>query len=178
MKHQSWEGNASGKNPDRYRLEDDDTITCLGGKKGTQVKIPGRHPRNEGDVFYRIDGCTGCPFSAFCKRWNKDKEEDFKIFEVGIEKTRYKQQAEQNLLSPKGIEMRVNRSCQVEGEFGIVKQDMGYDRFRRTLLPRVSAEFMLTFLGANIRKLFRHFEGTLKTGYWKAPENLKPERIK
>lgn len=60
------------------------------------------------------------------------KEENFKIFEVVIELQKYINQSEENLLSPKGIELRVNRSIQVEGTFGMIKQDMPFDRFTRT----------------------------------------------
>ena len=74
--------------------------------------------------------------------------------------------------------MRVNRSCQVEGVFGMIKQDMGYVRFRRTSLPKARMEFMLYCLGLNIRKLFRFFQGKAKFGYWKAPEGLVGESFK
>ena len=74
--------------------------------------------------------------------------------------------------------MRVNRSAQVEGAFGIIKQNLNYDRFRRRKLLNVSAEFMLVCLGYNIRKLFKHFDGNLKFDYWKAPVDIKPETFK
>jgi hypothetical protein len=108
----------------------------------------------------------------------KRKSGNDRIFEVNIEMAQYKQKAEENLLSVKGIEIRVNRSCQVEGSFGVLKQDMNYIRFRRRSLPKVTAEYMLTFTGYNIRKLFRYFSGNLKTVYWKAPDNLQPEKPK
>ena len=31
--------------------------------------------------------------------------------------------AGQNIMTPKGIELRINRFIQVEGEFGVLKQD-------------------------------------------------------
>lgn len=34
--------------------------------------------------------------------------------------------------------MRVNRSSQVEGTFGVIKQDMDYDRLRRRGLENAS----------------------------------------
>ena len=108
----------------------------------------------------------------------KDKTQDYKYFEVSQDLQKYIQEAEENLLSPKGIEMRVNRSSQVEGAFGIIKQDFLYERFRRTLLPKVSTEFMLVCLGYNIRKLFRFYSGNAKFEYWKAPEGLQPESFK
>ena len=107
-----------------------------------------------------------------------NKEEDYKIFEVQEELTFFKQHAFDNLLTPKGIEMRINRSSQVEGAFGVIKQDMDYTRLRRTSMVKAETEFMLTFLGYNIRKLFRHFSGKAKTNYWVAPTNLNPEKKK
>ena len=178
VKHQSWEGNVSGKNPVSYRLNNDDTITCLNGKTGRQVSIEGRHPKHKGNVFYRITGCKKCDYRQFCKRWQKRKSENFKIFEVNIELRRFIQEAETNLLSPKGIEIRVNRSCQNEGSYGVLKQDMHYIRFRRRSLSKVETEYMLTFLGYNIRKLFRYFNGTESSSYWQAPSDLEPERFK
>ena len=94
------------------------------------------------------------------------------------ELTFYRQEAFENLLSVKGIEMRVNRSAQVEGTYGVIKEDMDYTRLRRTTMEKVETEFMLTFLGYNIRKLFRFFEEKTKLNYWIAPDNLKPETKK
>ena len=73
--------------------------------------------------------------------------------------------------------MRVNRSSQAEGAFGVIKQDMDFERARCRGLENVSLEFMLTCLGYNIRKLFFLIEGKAKMDYWKAPDDLKPETI-
>ena len=105
----------------------------------------------------------------------KNKNDNYRIFEVQEELCFYKQKALDNLLSPKGIEMRVNRSSQVEGAIGVIKQDMNYVRNRRTLIDKVKTEHMLTYLGYNIRKLFRYFSGKAKFNYWIAPDNLKAE---
>lgn len=178
VKYPSWEGNVSGRYPDQYHLNDDLTITCLNGHTGNQVELPQRHPKHRNSVFYRVDGCAACAFSPYCKRFMTNKNEDIKIFEVNVENQKYKNQVTRNLLSPKGIEMRVNRSAQIEGTFGMIKQDMNYTRFRRISLERVTAEFMLTILGLNIRKLFRFFEGKVKIIYWTAPQDLKPQELK
>lgn len=178
VKHSSWSGNISGRWPNQYVLNDDETITCLNGLTGYKTTLSGRHPRYSGSVFYRVEGCAGCPFHLYCKRYMTDKTENFKIFEVRENLCRYIQESEANLLSVKGIEKRVNRSCQVEGAFGIIKQDIGYTRFRRTSLVKAEAEFMLVCLGFNIRKLFRYMNGELKTEYWKASESIEPEKRK
>jgi transposase len=178
VKYYSFEGNVSGKNPDCCELKEDHTLICLNGAEGVRIDIKNRHPRKAGSLFYKVEGCASCAFSAYCKRYMNKKDEDFKIFEVQEELTFYKQEAFNNLLTPKGIEMRVNRSSQVEGAFGVIKEDMDYTRLRRTSLEKVETEMMLTFLGYNIRKLFRFYSGKAKFNYWKAPEGLRSEKKK
>ena len=178
VKHQSWEGNKSARNPDCYHLNDDDTITCLNGYVGYETRIPYRHPRKAEAVFYKIDGCNSCNWMPFCKRFMMRQDEDFKMFEVVKDLERYKYKSQENLCSPKGIEMRVNRSIQVEGVFGIEKQDYGYVRFRRRGLEKVSTETMLNFLGLNIAKAFRFYETGKLNKFWIAPDNLEPETFK
>lgn len=178
VKHQSWEGNKSGRNPDCYHLNEDDTITCLNGIKGYQVDIPYRHPRKAEAVFYKIDGCNSCLWTPFCKKYMRKQDEDFKIFEVVKDLERYKYKAQENLCSPKGIEIRVNRSIQVEGVFGITKQDYGYVRARRRGINKVSTEIMLNSLGLNIAKLFRYFETGRLNAFWTAPSDLETEKFK
>ena len=178
VKHMSWQGNVSGRNPAQYRLNPDETITCLNGNTGYAITLKDRHPKYSNSVFYKVVGCKDCEFNTYCKRWQKKKNENFKIFEVVVPLRRYIQQAEDNLLSVQGICMRVNRSIQSEGAFGALKQDMRYVRFRRITKAKVTTEYMLTFLGFNIRKLFKFYSGNLKTDYWKAPPEMQPETFK
>lgn len=178
VKYVTWEGNVSGKRPSQYRINSDNTITCLNGKIGYVCESVKTHPRKQGSTFYKIDGCNECNYKDYCKRFMKDKTENFKIFEVSQKLQNFIQEAETNLLSREGIEMRVNRSSQVEGTFGVIKQDFMYERFRRTLIDKVSTGFMLVCLGYNIRKLFRFYSGKAKFEYWKAPLDLEPETFK
>ena len=89
-----------------------------------------------------------------------------------------KEEARKNLQSPRGIEIRINRSIQVEGAFGQIKNNMNYDRIRRRGLNKVSCEIMLMCLGANIRKYFSTLDGNkLKNNYWDTPNNLNFEKF-
>lgn len=178
VKYRSWEGNISGKNPDKYYLNNDGTITCLNGKKGKKIEIADRHPTKPNALFYKVEECFECEFMPFCKKYLKNKNENTRVFEVNEKLILYKQEAERNLLSPKGIEMRVNRSSQVEGAYGVIKQDMEYTRLKRTTLEKARLEIMLICLGYNLRKLFRYFEGKAKFNYWIAPLDLKEEKFK
>ena len=178
IKYNSWAVERSGHSPAAYELEDDDTITCLGGRKGCITQIPNRHPKRKGAVFYRVDGCTGCAFMPYCRRFMNERTGSFKIFEVSPEYQRYKQEARDMLLSVEGIEMRVNRSIQAEGSFGGLKQDMAYTRLRRTSLEKASLEIMLSCLGFNIRKYMRFIVKQAGFREWKAPEGTKPESFR
>ena len=178
IKYNSWAGERSGHSPAVYELDDDDTITCLGGRKGYITQIPNRHPKRKGAVFYRVDGCTGCAFMPYCRRFMNERTGSFRIFEVSPEYQRYKQEARDMLLSVEGIEMRVNRSIQAEGSFGGLKQDMAYSRLRRTSLEKASLEIMLACLGFNIRKYMRFILKQTSFKEWKAPEGTKPEAFR
>ena len=176
VKDQSWEGNLTGTRPNQYRYNNH-KIVCLNGNTGYPIDLKNRHPKKSGSVFYKVNGCNSCLFMPYCKQYMTDISKDEKIFEVIEEFQMLKQEAEDNLLSRKGIEIRVNRSIQVEGVFGIAKQNHGYDRTRRRGLNNVSAENMLTLLGLNIKKLFRHYEGKLSDRFWVAPDDLEPQKF-
>jgi len=178
VKHQSFEGNKSASNPDCYHLLNNDKIVCLNGLIGEEVILENRHHRKKESVFYKVEGCLHCDWMPFCKRYMRRWDEDFKIFEVVKKLERYKYQSQDNLCSPKGIELRVNRSIQVEGDFGIIKQNYGYTRTRRRGIKKVSTEIMLTALGLNIAKLIRYYQTGKLNKYWVAPDNLKSEEFK
>lgn len=108
----------------------------------------------------------------------KNKDKDYRIVELNKDYELLKNNARDNLLSPKGIEIRINRSIQVEGTFGQIKQNMGYDRIRRRQIERVEVEIMLTCLGRNIRKLFTMMDKTnIKSKYREKSNNLKTEKF-
>ncbi|TVP96453.1 MAG: hypothetical protein EA374_01545 [Acholeplasmatales bacterium] len=63
-----------------------------------------------------------------------------------------KQTVIENLDSPLGIELRVQRSIQVEGAFGIMKEDMRFRRFTRTGFKGIRLELDLITIGYNLKK--------------------------
>ena len=54
--------------------------------------------------------------------------------------------------SKEGILLRVNRSIQVEGAFGVLKEDMGFRRFLMRGSVKVQTEFLLLCRGYNLNK--------------------------
>lgn len=178
VKYNTWEYEIKGKLPPLYEVISQDTIRCLGGKMGQVVHLPFRHHNRGGTAFFKIEDCSTCIFMPYCRRHFKVKDDPFRIFDVNVKYVLFKQQARDLLLSPDGIVMRVNRSCQIEGSFGVLKQDLNYIRFRRRSIEKVTTELMLYCLSYNIGKLLRYYDGKTRFDYWKPKIPLTTEKIK
>lgn len=178
VKHQSWEGIKSGRMPNQFIYNLDNTITCLNQNIGHEVNLLNRHHRKANTVFFKINGCNKCNYMPYCKRFMNKQDEDYKIFELNKEFELLKQESHSNLCTIKGIELRINRSIQVEGVFGITKQDHNYVRFRRRGLNKASTEIMLNSLGFNVAKLFKYFETNKINKYWSVPNDIQIETFK
>lgn len=177
VKFHDWEQLRKGNAIDLYSFNDKEELVCLNGKTAIRCsEYNGRHPKQHG-YLYVIENCKRCRYQKACKEGVKDKKAIFRCFDVSYEFWKGKTVARENLLTGKGIEMRVNRSSQVEGVFGIVKQDMQYDRFRRRGLDKVHVEMCLTLVGHLLRKLFAFYDGKAKFDYWIAPPDLKDEEM-
>lgn len=177
VKFQDWEQLRKGNTLDLYSFNENKELVCLNKKTATKCsEYNGRHPKHHG-YLYVIQNCKRCRYQQTCKAATKDKKSAVRIFDVSYELWNGRIMARKNLLTTKGIEMRVNRSSQVEGVFGIVKQDMQYDRFRRRGLDKVHVEMCLTLIGHLLRKLFTFYDGKAKFDYWVAPPDLKDEEM-
>ena len=177
VKFQDWEQLRKGNAIDLYSFNDKEELVCLNGKTATgRSEYNGRHPKRHG-YLYVVEDCRGCRYQRACKEGVKDKKATFRCFDASYEFWKGKKAARENLLTAKGIEMRVNRSSQVEGVFGIVKQDMQYDRFRRRGLDKAHVEICLILIGHLLRKLFTFYDGKAKFEYWVAPPDLSDEAM-
>ena len=57
-----------------------------------------------------------------------------------------------------GLQLRVNRSIQVEGAFGITKEDFEYTRFRHRGKVNVEKDLLLLAFGYNLLKLHNRIQ--------------------
>ena len=176
VKFQNWNGESTGKNPQLFYTFDDGVI-CLNANIGEEVSFDYYHRRkNKEGILYKFSGCNNCNYSYKCKAKLKNKDDDFRYAELIPDYELLKEDVRNNLLSPKGIEIRINRSIQVEGTFGQIKNNMNYDRIRRRGLTNVSAEIMLMCLGVNIRRYFSSLDDNkFKNNCWNTPSDLKKE---
>jgi hypothetical protein len=65
---------------------------------------------------------------------------------------RQREESKKRILSEKGILLRMNRSIQAEGAFGVLKQDMGFRQFLLRGNKKVKTELLLVAMGFNINK--------------------------
>lgn len=176
IKFADWARVVSGDTYDLFYFVQNENLICLNNKVALKTRFFDNRYAHKGSFLYVIQSCSYCRLKKYCQA-NLKEIRNYRVFDVNYNYSIIKKNVTHNLLSPKGIEMRVNRSSQVEGAFGVIKQDMDYDRTRRRGLLFVSLEFMLICLGYNIRKLFSLIEGKAKTDYWIPPDDLKPESI-
>ncbi|MDO4199063.1 MAG: transposase [Erysipelotrichaceae bacterium] len=176
IKYLNWSGESQGKNPQRFFLnEKENGFVCLNGVKGRVIDFDSsHHQRKKKSKLYYFEGCLDCPYEYRCRDKIKDRTTDFRKFELSLKEEIYHKQVRENLLSMKGIEIRVNRSIQAEGAFGELKQNMGYVRLRRRGLEKVSTEIMMMALAINIRKMFAVYgKKHIESSYWKTKEDTE-----
>ena len=178
VKFLNWNGESSGKNPNKFFLnETQDGFMCLNNKLGKEIAYDNsNHQKNKNSKMYIFESCVNCGYSYVCKAKLKDKNKNYRKAELNIEYEKLKNEARDNLLSLQGIEIRINRSIQAEGSFGNLKQNVSYVRFRRRGMKRVSLEIMLMALALNIRKLFVIYnQSQIKSKYWNTKDNNATE---
>lgn len=95
-------------------------------------------------MIYESEDCSGCLHKGKCIKVKGNKK---RYLSKNFLKKR--QESYENILSEKEIQYRMNRSSQVEGAFGMLKNDYEFQRF----LPRVKPEIFLLSLGYNLNKL-------------------------
>ena len=70
-----------------------------------------------------------------------------------------RQKSYENIMSERGILYRMNRSIQVEGAFGVLKNDYDFQRFLLRGKTKVKIEILLLCMGYNINKLHAKIQG-------------------
>lgn len=141
-----------------------DTYTCAMGRTLIMYReSKDKYSKHDVTVsHYRCENCTGCPLrTECCKAADPDKPKELRIRKQYLEKRAI---SEANISSEEGILLRVCRSIQVEGAFGLLKNDFGFRRFLTRGKRNVRTELFLLGMGFNLKKLWKkHQTGRLKT---------------
>lgn len=99
-------------------------------------------------LYYEKNKCEGCPFRKECLQ-NPD---GYRHYSRNVIRDEMWATVNQELSTEEGIQMKKQRSVQVEGAFGVIKQDFGFTRFHRKGMKNVKMEFLLLCLGYNLKK--------------------------
>ena len=130
-----------------------DTYTCANGRtlKPIEVKIRESQTGYRKEVtLYECENCQDCPLRSKC---TKAKEGNHKRIEVSKKMLSLRTESLENIQSEEGIILRKNRSIQVEGAFGVLKQDYGFRKFLTRGKVHVTVEMLLLCFGYNVQKL-------------------------
>lgn len=91
--------------------------------------------------------CEGCPRRSQCFRFG-----EYRRVGKNVVMEELQRKVDENLESEEGKGLCRQRSSQVEGAFGILKQNRGMTRFKRRGLKGVRMKFLLNCLGMNLYK--------------------------
>ena len=103
-----------------FPIDKEGIMRCPNGKafylKYRQSVKGNQYGRQE--EVYECEDCAGCPFVERCKKTDKNRK-----VRINQELTAMYQEVVKNLESIQGALLRMNRSIQAEGIFGIMKND-------------------------------------------------------
>ena len=136
---------------ENFRIDSDGIMRCPNGKaflfryrKNVKGNKYGRQ-----EEIYECEDCTGCPYADECKKTDKNRS-----VRINEELTGMHREVLDNLESIHGALLRMNRSIQAEGTFGILKYDRNYKRIVRRGINSVKLEVFLVSIGHNLYKYF------------------------
>jgi transposase len=130
-----------------------DFYTCPNGRKlvfAEERAIKSTNGYERLVRIYKCQSCEDCPFQSECKK----SEENVRSVQHSPKGEAYKVQAKERLATDKGLEMRSNRSIEVESAFGDLKYNMKHRRFVLRERHKVYIEFGLLAIGHNLRKVY------------------------
>lgn len=124
-------------------------LLCLNGKEfhfAYRKPIKGNQYGRQ-EEYYTCEDCSGCPYAQKCKKTDKNR-----TVRINEELSSMHKEVLDNLESIHGALLRMNRSIQAEGTFGIIKYDRWYKRIVRRGLHSVRLELFLVSIGHNLYK--------------------------
>ena len=132
-----------------FKIGEDGIMRCPNGKAfHLQYRRPVKgNAYGRQEEIYQCEDCRGCPYAERCKKTEKNR-----TVQLNQELTRMHQEVIRNLESIQGAFLRMNRSIQAEGTFGIIKNDRWYKRIVRRGLKSVLLEVYLVSIGQNLYK--------------------------
>ena len=99
--------------------------------------------------YYSNDKCGRCPHKSKCHK----SQNGYRTVRVNQTLNEYRPKVLEALTGDEGVLLRMNRSIQVEGVFGVLKEDFGFRRFLTKGKRNIETQFFLLAFVFNIKKL-------------------------
>ena len=99
--------------------------------------------------YYSNDKCGRCPHRDKCHK----SKNSYRTIRVNQVLNEYRPKVLKALTSEEGTLLRMNRSIQVEGVFGVLKEDYGFRRFLTRGKRNIETQFFILAFALNIEKL-------------------------
>ena len=129
-----------------------DEYTCPNGRKLKFKRETQKVTENGYAVstkYYSNDKCGRCPHREKCH----SSKNGYRTVKVNQILNEYRPKVLEALTSEEGTLLRMNRSIQIEGVFGVLKEDYGFRRFLTRGKKNVETQFFLLSFALNIEKL-------------------------
>lgn len=149
-KNRRFKNDISKRENMSYNAEIDE-YTCHNKKQLKPVGITHRTSATgyQSEItVYECEDCIDCQHKTRCTKAKGNRR--MQVSKIFVEK---RQVSYENILSEVGVLLRVNRSIQVEGAFGVLKNDYNFNRFLTRGKNSVKTEFILLCFGYNVNKL-------------------------
>ena len=132
-----------------FRIDEQGVMRCPNDKAFHFLyrKNVGGNQYGRKEELYECEDCSGCSYAEKCKKTDKNR-----TVRINQELTSMHQEVIENLESIHGALLRMNRSIQTEGTFGIMKNDRWYKRIVRRGIHSVKLEVLLMAIGHNLYK--------------------------
>ena len=132
-----------------FKTNENGKMVCPNGKEfnfAYRKPVKGNQYGRQ-EEYYTCEDCSGCPYAEKCKKTEKNR-----TVRINEELSAMHKEVIDNLESIHGAMLRMNRSIQAEGTFGIMKYDRWYKRTVRKGLESVRLELFLVSIGHNLYK--------------------------
>lgn len=98
---------------------------------------------------YRCESCMDCSQRTQCFKGSYENRQ----ISISLTFGEKRKKSLANITTKHGVLLRMNRSIQVEGAFGVLKQDYGFTRFLTRGKQNTETQFFLLSMAFNLRKL-------------------------
>lgn len=128
-----------------------DIFVCKAGR--ILQRVGTRHEKSKTGfvsekAVYKCESCEGCPYRQNCTKAKGEKSLTIshRFYEL-------RKESQDNITTDFGKQLRVNRSIQAEGAFGVIKQNYSFRRFLCRGKSNIKTEFTLLAIAYNFKKL-------------------------